>query len=132
MIVTAFVVYSLGLSPAFTLTTDMIVGTAPPERAGAASAISETGSELGGAVGIAILGSVGTAMYRGRMAHAAFEEARNTLGGAVAVAKKLHDSELLYAAREAFTASLRLTACVTVAVTLATAVLTALMLRQLR
>lgn len=41
----------IGLAPVFTLATDMIVGTAPPERAGAASAISETGSELGGAQG---------------------------------------------------------------------------------
>jgi hypothetical protein len=37
----------------------------PVERAGAASAISDTGSELGGALGIAILGSIGTAVYRG-------------------------------------------------------------------
>ena len=38
-------------------------GAAPPERAGAASAISETGSELGGALGIALLGSLATAVY---------------------------------------------------------------------
>ena len=65
---TAFVVYSLGLAPVFTLATDIIVGSAPPERAGAASAISETGSEFGGALGIAILGSIGTAVYRRAMA----------------------------------------------------------------
>src|SRR5712671_4098485 len=64
VLVTGFVVYSLGLAPVFTLATDLIVGTAPPERAGAAAAISETGSELGGALGIAILGSIGTAVYR--------------------------------------------------------------------
>jgi MFS transporter, DHA2 family, multidrug resistance protein len=40
------------------------VGTAPPERAGSASGISETGAELGGALGIALLGSIGTAIYR--------------------------------------------------------------------
>ncbi len=44
-----FVVYALGLAPVFTLATDIIVSSAPPERAGAASAISETGSEFGGA-----------------------------------------------------------------------------------
>lgn len=64
LLVTATVAYALGLAPVFTLATDLIVGSAPPERAGAASAISETGSELGGALGIAILGSVGTAVYR--------------------------------------------------------------------
>ena len=58
------VIYSLGLSPVVILATDLIVGSAPVERAGAASAISETSSELGGALGIAIFGSIGTAIYR--------------------------------------------------------------------
>ena len=44
-------IISLGLAPVFTLTTELIVGSAPPERAGAASGISETGAELGGALG---------------------------------------------------------------------------------
>ena len=47
-----------------------IVGAAPPERAGSASAISETGAELGGALGVAVLGSIGTAIYRGGVADA--------------------------------------------------------------
>jgi hypothetical protein len=54
VLVSASVVYSLGLAPLFTLTNDLIIGAAPPERAGAASAISETGAELGGALSIAI------------------------------------------------------------------------------
>jgi DHA2 family multidrug resistance protein-like MFS transporter len=64
IVVASTVVFSLGLSPVFTLANDIIIGAAPPERAGAASAISETCSELGGASGIAILGSIGTAIYR--------------------------------------------------------------------
>ena len=64
VLVVASLVISLGLAPVFTLTTDLIVGSAPPERAGAASGISETGAELGGALGIAILGSIGVAIYR--------------------------------------------------------------------
>ncbi|HET9432064.1 MAG TPA: MFS transporter [Chitinophagaceae bacterium] len=60
--------YSLGIAPVFTLTTDIIVGAAPADKAGSASAISETGSELGGALGIAILGSIGTAIYRTQIA----------------------------------------------------------------
>ena len=66
----ASLVVSLGLAPVFTATTDLIVSSAPPERAGAASGISETGSELGGALGIAILGSIGVAVYRGQLADA--------------------------------------------------------------
>src|SRR5262249_26067450 len=91
MLVTGFVVYSLGLAPVFTLATDLIIGSAPPERAGAASAISETGSEFGGALGIAVLGSLGTAIYRSKIGSAspigipaeALDAARNTLGAAV-------------------------------------------------
>ena len=90
VLVTGFVIYSLGLAPVFTLATDLVVGSAPPERAGAASAISETASEFGGALGVAILGSIGTAVYRGEMAAslpagipaATAEAARETLGGA--------------------------------------------------
>src|SRR5262249_11803443 len=63
-------VISLGLAPVFTATTDLIVSSAPPERAGAASGISETGAELGGALGIAVLGSIGVAVYRGHLASA--------------------------------------------------------------
>ena len=67
-LVIGYFVVSLGLAPVFTLATDLIVGTAPPEQAGAASAMAETSSELGGALGIAILGSIVTAIYRGAMA----------------------------------------------------------------
>ncbi len=109
----------IGLGPVFTLGTDLIVGTAPPERAGAAAAISETASELGGAVGIAVLGSIGTAIYRSTMAGAVLDgippEARRaameTLGGAAAAAARLpapRAVELLTAARGAFTHALAL------------------------
>ena len=64
LLVTGCVIVSLGLAAVFTLATDLMVGTAPPERAGAASAIAETGAEFGGALGIAVLGLIGTAVYR--------------------------------------------------------------------
>ena len=65
LLIAASILVSLGLAPVFGLTTELIVGSAPPEKAGAASGISETGAELGGALGIAILGSIGVAVYRG-------------------------------------------------------------------
>ena len=46
------------------------MGCVPPERAGVASGISETGAELGGALGIAVLGSIGVAVYRSEIADA--------------------------------------------------------------
>ena len=143
VLVPATVIFSLGLAPVFTLTNDVIIGTAPPERAGAASAISETGSELGGAMGIAILGSIGAALYRGAMAEAvpagvppeAAEAARSTLSGALATAAQLPDqlgATLLGAAREAFTQGLQLTAAVSAVTVMATAVLAALAMRRAR
>jgi DHA2 family multidrug resistance protein-like MFS transporter len=84
-------------SPLFTLTNDVIIGSAPPERAGAASGISETCAEFGGALGIAIFGSIGVALYRGLLATAfpvgvspdLTHAAMATLGGAVVVAQQL-------------------------------------------
>ena len=78
----------LGVGPVGTLATDLIVGAAPPDAAGAASGISETGTELGGALGIAILGSVGAAVYRDDfgtrlLSAGAPPQARETLAGAV-------------------------------------------------
>ncbi len=128
-------ILSLGLAPVFTLATDLIVGAAPPERAGAALAISETGSELGGALGIAVLGSIGTAAYRGAMTHVpgavlpdSAEAARRTLGGAVAVAEHLPGDagpQLLSAARNAFTGSLHAAAIAATVVAIATGLLVA-------
>jgi MFS transporter, DHA2 family, multidrug resistance protein len=126
-------IFAIGLAPVFTLATDVVVGAAPPERAGAASAISETGAELGGALGIAVLGSIGTAIYRSQVPDAVPEAGRDTLGGAVQAAAQMPDrvgAPLLEAARAAFTHGLHVAAGVCVIVVLATAVLTALLLRR--
>ncbi|MDN3904806.1 MFS transporter [Arthrobacter sp. YD2] len=63
-IAVALVVTGLGIGLAMTLSTDAVVASAPRERAGAASSISETAYELGVALGIAVLGSVLSALYR--------------------------------------------------------------------
>ena len=143
VLVTGSVVLSLGLAPVVTLATDLIVGAAPPERAGTASAISETGAEFGGALGIAVLGGIGTVIYRGQLADsapagvpsAAAAAARDTLGGAAAVANQLPDqlgAALLAAAREAFTQALHATAAISAACTLGIAILAAVLLRPVR
>ena len=140
ILVASTVVFSTGLSPVFTLANDIIIGTAPPERAGAAAAISETCSEFGGALGIAILGSVGTAIYRGAMADsvleglppAAADAARDTLGGALTVATQLPDlgATLLDTARKAFTSGLQVTAIASAALMIGMAVLVLVLLRH--
>jgi MFS transporter, DHA2 family, multidrug resistance protein len=137
------VVFSLALAPVDTLATDLAVGSAPPERAGAASALAETSAEFGGALGIAILGVIGTAIYRGQMAHElpagiasqATAAARDTLGGAVAAAERLPvplGNALLGAARQAFTQGLHLAFAVSAAAAVAVAILAAVLLYRLR
>ena len=142
LIATSFV-YSLGIAPVFTLTNDLILGAAPPERAGSASAISETGAELGGALSIAILGTIGTAVYRvevddGIPASVPPEEAetaRDTLGGAVAVSRELTDAvagPVLDAARAAFTQGLHVVALVSAILAALAAVGVAVFLQKVR
>jgi DHA2 family multidrug resistance protein-like MFS transporter len=75
LLVIGMVLQSLGMAPVFTLTNDLIIGTAPPEQAGAASGISETASELGGALGIALLGSLATAVFGAALARETLPQA---------------------------------------------------------
>ncbi len=95
-----------------TIGIDTVVSSAPHEKAGAAAGISETSTGFGGALGVAILGSIWTALYRGKMSPyaSAGSEARNTIGGAVAEAKRLNDVSLLNHAKEAFVSSMHVTA----------------------
>ena len=143
LVITASVIASLGLAPVFTATTELIVGSAPLEQAGAASGISETGSELGGALGIAILGSIGAAVYRSELADLlptgvpaeAAGAARDTLGGAVGAAEGLPGqlgSSLVEAAQDAFIQGMRVSSAIATIVAVAVAVLAVSMLRHVR
>ena len=138
--VTGSVVLSLGMAPVFTLVTTMVLGSTPPERAGAASGMSETSTELVGALGIAILGSIGTAVYRSQVAHAVpagmlANAAGETLGAAVATASQLPSSlstTLLSFAREAFTNGLHLVAGLSAAIVAVLAVFIIVLLRRVQ
>jgi DHA2 family multidrug resistance protein-like MFS transporter len=143
IVVIASVVISLGLAPVFGLTTELIVGSAPPERAGAASGVSETGAELGGALGISILGSIGVAIYRGDVARSlpddipaeAVAAARDTLGAAVGVAGELParlGATVLEVARDAFVAGMQVAAGLSAAAAVGVAVVAIIMLRDIR
>lgn len=141
LVFAGLVVLSAGIAPVGTITTDFILGIAPPERAGAASALSETSFELGAALGIAVLGSIVTALYRGAMEAAPFEgfsaseiaDALDTLGGAVAVAKVTageHGGLLLDAAREAFVFAFAVSSGVSVLLAVFAAALAAAFMRR--
>jgi DHA2 family multidrug resistance protein-like MFS transporter len=132
--------FAVGMSPVFTLTTDLVVGSAPPERAGAASALSETSSEFGGALGIAVLGSLGAAVFRRSVDRllppvAAFDAARSSLGGALEAASRLPAAEgdvFRAAARGAFSQGLHISAACCAALALALAAAVPFLLRPSR
>jgi DHA2 family multidrug resistance protein-like MFS transporter len=143
LLVLGSVVMSFGMTPVVTLTTDVVVGAAPPERAGAAASLSETSTEFGGALGIAIFGSIGTWIYRTRVGEAlpadidpgVATQVRDTLGGAVAATRELPDplgSALLESARTAFTTGFQVSAALSVAVLIGTAVLVVTMLGRVK
>ncbi|MFG2718249.1 MFS transporter [Streptomyces sp. NPDC048416] len=102
---TACAVYTSGLVAAMALANELALGAAPPERAGSAAAVLESGQELGGALGMAVLGSVGAAVYRHGMADAP-AAARETLGAALVSAR----GRDLTTAFDAFTRGLDLAA----------------------
>ena len=112
-VVACGVIFCLGFTPVIALTTGFVVGSAPVEKAGIASALSETGAELGGALGVAVLGSVMTAVYRLQMQSVSLpglpdavgHTVRTSLPGAVEVAASLSQgigATMIVAAREAF------------------------------
>ena len=116
MTVVAIVVLALGTGPLFALGIGYIVGSVPPGRAGAAAALSETGNYLGSALGLALLGALGAAVYRSGMsevapASAAGPEAlaRETVSGATRAAAGLPVAQarsLMESAFDSFTSGL--------------------------
>ncbi|MFS8201933.1 MFS transporter [Streptomyces sp. CWNU-52B] len=114
---------------------DLALGSVPARQAGTASSVLETGAEFGGALGMAVLGSIGTAVYRHEMPDSAPAAAHETLGAALAVARGLPGragEAVAVAAREAFTAGMQAAAVAGAVLLLAAAVLAVTTLRQVR
>lgn len=141
LIVAGGCLFSVGLGPVYAVSTEMIVSSAPERHAGAAAAVTEVGAELGGALGIALLGSLGVAVYRHAMTGAhglpegAAAEAARTAGDAAAVAATLPPvpaTELILHARSAFEAAFATIAGTATIIMAAMAVFTLIRLRSTR
>ncbi|MFT4212395.1 MAG: MFS transporter [Microbacterium sp.] len=97
-LVLAFVSLGLGIGAAETVSNELVLASAPPAKAGAASAVSETAYEIGSVLGTAVLGGILTAIYRAQLVlpaglgDASAAAARETLGGAYAVAESLPET----------------------------------------
>jgi DHA2 family multidrug resistance protein-like MFS transporter len=128
----------LGMGITFAVTADTMLAAVPRERAGAASAISETANELGGALGMAVLGSVLNGVYRGGLAlpgglpETSRQEARDSLGGAIDTAGTLPArlaGEVVRTAQHAFVDGMHVAALCSAGLAAVTAVVALLTLR---
>ncbi len=100
------VIFAVTTAPGITLVTDLVAGAVPPERSGAASALSETTSEFGGALGMALLGSLATFLYRTALGAtipngtpaAAAETALRGIGAATSLTRDFDGAAALHSA----------------------------------
>ncbi|MAB25099.1 MAG: MFS transporter [Pseudomonadales bacterium] len=133
----------VGIMPVMIMGTDLVVSSVPPAKAGAAAATSETAAELGMALGIAVIGSVGAVIYQQYMAARLpdgltpeqIEIASDTLGGALAVIKQLPPDTaqaLLIVVQDGFASALHVNSLIGAVIMASAAVLTATCLRQVR
>lgn len=120
-LVAAFVSLGIGIGAAETVSNELVLASAPPAKAGAASAVSETAYELGAVLGTTVLGGILTALYRANLVvpagvpDAAADAAAETLAGAVHVADSIGGSTgeaLFAAAAHAFDAGVTVTALI--------------------
>ncbi|WP_405518620.1 MFS transporter [Streptomyces canus] len=116
----------LGAGLAMPAAVAALMGTIPEDKAGVGSALNDTVQQAGTALGIAILGSLLSSGFAGRMPEGTPEQARHSIAGAVA----LKDPGLVAAAREAFTASMSMTFTVSAIGVLAAALLATLVMRD--
>ncbi|WP_397484766.1 MFS transporter [Rhodococcus sp. SBT000017] len=138
LFIAGFVLVGAGVGVALTLTSELVVSAVEPERAGAASAVSETAYELGIALGVAVLGTVVMAIFRRgidvtQLPPELGAKAGETLGGADAVARELPDSVatvLLDSAHAAFVSGMHVAAVATAVVLAITAVFVLVNLRR--
>ncbi|WP_160050899.1 MULTISPECIES: MFS transporter [unclassified Nocardiopsis] len=135
------VLVTFGLGPLMVLVVDLVIASAPREKSGSASSLSETCSEVGMALGVATLGALGTAVYRSRISEAVLpgvpsgrtEAARDGLPGAVATARDMEPAlaaQVTAAAERAFMAGLTAVGYTGAAVVLGVAAVTFLFLRD--
>ena len=141
VLVVGFGVMALFEGPLLSLGTHLVVGAAPPESAGSSSSMAQVANEAGGSLGLAIMGSIGAAVYVSRLAATApgglpaevTATAQENLAGAVAVAPGLPaplGDSLLGAARDAFADAMNVFAGIAVGILVVAAVVIIVLLRH--
>lgn len=141
VLILSFMVLYPAVAPSMALTTDLVVGSVPPERAAAASGLATTANDLGISLGIAVVGAFGLAAYRGALpaevlsgvSPEAASQAASGLAGAISAAETMTGEAgavLATAARDAFASGLNLVAMVAAAIALLAAAISLFRLRR--
>jgi DHA2 family multidrug resistance protein-like MFS transporter len=141
ILVIGFAVFSFSGAPMVALGTHLVLGSAPPEKAGSAGSMAQLSNEFGGTLGNALLGTVGFTVYRQLVPDTVPAEvpgdqataARDSLVGAVAAADELPGqlgAALLDGARDSFVAGLHTVAAVGAVLLAVVAVLVATTLNR--
>jgi DHA2 family multidrug resistance protein-like MFS transporter len=141
LLVGAFIALGIGIGAAETVSNELILASAPPAKAGAASAVSETAYEVGAVLGTTVLGGILTALYRANLSlpagigSADAASARETLAGAVQVADSIGGAlggDLAAEAARAFDTGVTVTALIGAALVVLAGVIAATTLRGSR
>jgi len=110
----SFVILASGMALTMAPATESIMGSLPRDKAGVGSAVNDTTRQVGGALGVAIIGSVYSSIYASQISHTlsgiglpseAAAGASDSIGGALAVAKSIGGDTgeaIMTAARSAF------------------------------
>jgi DHA2 family multidrug resistance protein-like MFS transporter len=135
-LVIGFCGLNLGIVPIVVLTTGLTLGSVPPHQAGAASGLSETGGELGFALGVAVLGSLSTLVYRTQVTNSlptgtSAAQARSATGSLAGATADRLPAAVLHVARAGFSTGLTVVAAVSAAALVVLAVAAAVRLRHL-
>lgn len=143
LVIASFVITYPGVAPSMALTTDLVVSSVPPQKAGGASGLATTANDLGISLGVAVIGSIGLAAYRSRIDGSLPEgvppevaaAASDSVDGALISAAELPETlgqQLISAAQDAFSSGLNTAALVSAVIAGVAAIIAATRLRHLR
>jgi len=139
--VIASILIGIGIGMTETISNELALSAAPAEKAGAASAVSETAYEVGAVLGTTILGGALTALYRAGLdlpaglSSEVAAHARDTLAGAMHAADEIAGpvgDALRQAAASAFDSGVTVTALIGAGFVVAAAVVAAITLGRSR
>jgi hypothetical protein len=139
VLVLGMVLLGAGMGITMAPATGAIMSSVPLNKAGVGSAVNDTTREVGGALGIAVLGSIATSVYRGAVDVSsvpaqAQEAAGESIGAAIGIAREFGGdggAALVAEASQAFTDAFNTTMLVAAAIGLASAIAAAVVARRI-